>query len=101
MALPTSQHSERDQRLDEAIAEYLEAVDAGRRPDAAEWLARFPDLGADLNQVFAGQQQVGGLLVGLSPQRPADSTPADSAPADSTAEEPEPTPQGQAPHDGG
>ena len=37
-----SQHLDRERRLDEAIAEYLEAVDAGRRPDPQEWLKRFP-----------------------------------------------------------
>lgn len=74
MALPTSQHSEREQQLDEAIAEYLEAVDGGRRPNSDEWLARFPDLGPELERFFAGQEHVGGLLVSLGPQPPDEGT---------------------------
>jgi hypothetical protein len=50
------------QRLDEVIAEYLEAVDAGLCPDPDEWLARFPDLAAPLARFFADQGQVHGLL---------------------------------------
>ena len=74
MAVPTSQPGERDQRLDEAVAEYLEAVDGGGQPDAKEWLDRFPDLRPELERFFTGQAQVGALLVSLSPQPPAAST---------------------------
>jgi eukaryotic-like serine/threonine-protein kinase len=55
----------RQQQLDEVIAEYLEAVDAGRRPDPDEWLARFPDLAGPLAIFFADQRQVRGLLAPL------------------------------------
>jgi serine/threonine-protein kinase len=74
MALPISQTGEREQRLDEAIAEYLETVDGGNRPDPKEWLARFPDLGPELERFFAGQDHVGGLLVSLGPQPSAERT---------------------------
>src|SRR5262249_52339648 len=43
----------RQRQLDEAIAEYLEAVDAGERPDPDKWLARFPDLAEPLARFFA------------------------------------------------
>src|SRR5436309_3182774 len=58
---------DRERRLDEAIAEYLEAVDAGRRPDPAEWLTRFPDLAPDLASFFGDQEQVRGLLYAAGP----------------------------------
>jgi serine/threonine-protein kinase len=50
------------QQLDEVIAEYLEAVDAGQCPDPDEWLARFPDLAEPLARFFAEEGWVHGLL---------------------------------------
>jgi serine/threonine-protein kinase len=81
MAVPASQPGEREQRLDEAIAQYLEAVDGGQRPDAEVWLARFPELGPELEQFFAGQDHVGGLLVALGPQPSADKSTAGTEPS--------------------
>src|SRR5437867_12290779 len=40
--------SQREELVNEAIAAYLEAVDAGRPLDRAEFLARYPDLAAEL-----------------------------------------------------
>jgi serine/threonine-protein kinase len=45
-----------EDRLDEAIAEYLEAVDAGRPLDRDEWLARHPDLADDLRAFLAHRE---------------------------------------------
>jgi serine/threonine-protein kinase len=67
MAPLTSSSGEREQQLDEAIAAYLETVDGGAGPDPREWLARFPDLAPELEQFFAGQAQVGALLVSAAP----------------------------------
>jgi tetratricopeptide (TPR) repeat protein len=64
--------TDRERRLDEAIAEYLEAVDSGSRPDPARWLARFPDLADELARFFASQEQVRSLLLTLGPAAPAD-----------------------------
>src|SRR5260370_27501058 len=71
MASEISQQTDREQRLDEAIAQYLECVDAGRRPAQAEWLARFPDLASELERFFRGQEHVQDLLVSLTPPTPA------------------------------
>ena len=45
--------SEQEQRLDQAIALYLEAVDAGEAPDRAEFLALHPDLAARSSVAFS------------------------------------------------
>ena len=39
---------EREHHLDEVIAAYVDARDAGQHPDHREWLARYPDLAAEL-----------------------------------------------------
>src|SRR5437588_10546942 len=49
---------EQDERLDEAVAEYLEEAEAGRRPDKGKWLARYPDLAPKLIEIFAGMEQI-------------------------------------------
>jgi tetratricopeptide (TPR) repeat protein/predicted Ser/Thr protein kinase len=70
-----STHTDRERRLDEAIAEYLEAVDAGRRPPHDEWLARFPDLAPDLARFFGDQDQVHNLLGSIVTTGAVDNTP--------------------------
>jgi serine/threonine-protein kinase len=92
----------RQQRLDEVIAEYLEAVDAGQTLNPDEWLARFPDLAEPLANFFAEEGWVHGLLAvrgpesGISSQKPEGSTPtppsSDFCP---------PTPEADAPPDFG
>src|SRR5207237_10548950 len=46
--------------LDEVIADYLEAVDAGRKPDTAAWLARHPHLAGELARFVAADERFGG-----------------------------------------
>ena len=38
----------RDQRVNEVLAAYLKAVEAGGKPDPHQWLARYPDLADEL-----------------------------------------------------
>jgi WD40 repeat protein len=44
--------SESRRTLDEAIAEYFQAVEAGRSPDPKAWLSRYPSLASELDAFF-------------------------------------------------
>ena len=61
--------SEREQRLELAIAEYLEAVRTGRAPDRALFLAHHVDLETDLMSFFAGEDRLKGLAGSLLPRQ--------------------------------
>src|SRR5262245_20412201 len=66
--------SDREHRLDEAVAEYLRAQENGAAPDRAEFLARHPDLAADLTSFFDDRDRVeqwaGPLREGPAPGGP-------------------------------
>src|SRR5262249_37200073 len=53
MSQPSQQLSERERRLHEVIARYLEAVAAGQAPEREELLTRHADLADDLRAFFA------------------------------------------------
>jgi serine/threonine-protein kinase len=48
----------RDDRLDQVVTAYLKALEAGERPTPDEWLARHPDLAAELRSFFAAQASI-------------------------------------------
>src|SRR5262245_39752778 len=56
-----SPSSDRERRLNDVIAAYLEAVDAGQRPDRDEWLRRHPDLADELRAFFANHDRLAQL----------------------------------------
>jgi eukaryotic-like serine/threonine-protein kinase len=62
--------SEREQRLDQAIALYLEAVDAGEPPDRVDFLARHPDLATELCSFFADEDRFKGTASSFFPRDP-------------------------------
>ena len=49
---------DREQRLNEVIAGYLEDLEAGRRPDRPGLLAQHPDLAAELASFFANREHL-------------------------------------------
>lgn len=57
--------SERDTLLDEAVAAYLQAEAEGAKPDRREWLARYQELTAELEDFFADRDRVHRLLAPL------------------------------------
>ncbi len=53
-----SQSTDREERLDEAVAAYFLAVEADRAPDRQEWLARYPDVAGELEHFFARIERI-------------------------------------------
>jgi tRNA A-37 threonylcarbamoyl transferase component Bud32 len=58
MTVDGTQPSRSDDRLDEVIASYLEAVQRGESPDRDEWLARHPDLVGELAAFLADHDRM-------------------------------------------
>src|SRR5262245_17778941 len=54
-------------QLDELVAEYLCAVEAGQAPDRDEWLARHPALAGELRDFFHDQDRLDALAGPLRP----------------------------------
>jgi WD40 repeat protein len=67
---------DRERRLNEVIAGYLEDLEAGRRPDRPGLMARHPDLAADLASFFANREHLERLTAPLRDPRPDGDTPA-------------------------
>jgi serine/threonine protein kinase len=65
MTLDAEMSQGKEERLQEVIAAYLRDIEAGRNPDRAEILARHPDLAGELQEFFAGQEQLGRLAAPL------------------------------------
>ena len=61
--------SEQDQRFQEVLAAYLQAVEAGQHPDRDDWLTKHPDLAAPLRSFFANQDEFARLAEPLSAPR--------------------------------
>src|SRR5215468_5236217 len=75
--------------LEEVLAAYMEAADAGWAPDPAVLLGRYPRLRGELGAFFAAKERVKGVADSLALPRPsagdATQSPADGAPAAATA----------------
>ena len=64
--------SAREQRVNEAIAAYLGAVDAGRTPDPKEFIAAHGDIAVELEAFFANRDEFERVAKPLQPARATD-----------------------------
>src|SRR5262245_56289166 len=88
----SSYPSERERRLNAALAEYLEAAEAGTPPGPAEWLGRYPEFRAELEEFLALRDQFAthtGARDAAPPVDGAASTMSGPGPDGSTAGDPE------------
>jgi hypothetical protein len=63
--------SDREQRLNEAVAAYLAARDAGEQPDRRAWFERYPDLADELTDFLQGDERLQWLVTSAVPVVPA------------------------------
>src|SRR5262249_43073669 len=72
---PTS--DSREQRLQEILHAYLQAVDAGQVPDQEAILRQHPDLADELRAFFADQNKLNQLAQEMRSARPTGSPPSE------------------------
>src|SRR5262245_34408914 len=74
-----------DERLQEVLLGYVEAVERGEGPDREEFLARHPEFAAELAEFFAGQDRFDSLAAAVrTPAPPTNPTlPPEDAPVGS------------------
>jgi serine/threonine protein kinase len=65
MTLDATKTFDRERLLDEVVTAYLKEVRAGRTPEPAAWLARYPELASDLTEFFADRAAIERLAAPL------------------------------------
>jgi hypothetical protein len=69
--------SEREQRLERVLADYLHAIEAGTAPDRAELRRQHPDLAAELGSFFRNRDDMERMAAGTCLPGTGHSTSAD------------------------
>jgi WD40 repeat protein/predicted Ser/Thr protein kinase len=64
----TTDHYQSDSRLNEAIASFEQARDAGQNPNPQDWLTRYPEVASQLAEYFADQEFMKRLAGPLRPE---------------------------------
>jgi eukaryotic-like serine/threonine-protein kinase len=70
MAAEKTTPEDRESQLDDVIASYLEAIEAGETPDRPSWLQRYPHLADELAAFFADEARFDGLMAPLKAATP-------------------------------
>lgn len=73
-----SSSTDHDERVDAAIAEWLEAREQGRTLNPAEFLSRYPDLAGDLRVFLADQNEFAHAASGIAPGAIPEAAPAEA-----------------------
>lgn len=76
----------REQRLNSIVHDYLQAVDAGRRPDPAEIIGRHPEFADELRDFFADQHQMDRFAQSMNRARAGERTIGTGHTGDTAAE---------------
>jgi serine/threonine protein kinase len=66
---------DREQQLDEVVTAYLKEAQAGRIPEQAAWLERYPELAQELTEFFADRASLERLAAPLRTVAPAPPAP--------------------------
>src|SRR5215472_1179092 len=58
MSTPNPSEFDRDERLNEVLLAYVEAVQAGQAPDRQQFLTAYPEFASELAEFFASRDQL-------------------------------------------
>src|SRR6516162_7542178 len=90
MVIDPNEVTRQEQALDEILADYLKTVDAGRKPNRQDLLARYPQWAADLEDFFHEEDRLerwAEPFVGAARSARLSETPGAEADLPSTANE--------------
>src|SRR5262245_46283425 len=80
--------ADREERRNEVLLAYVEALEEGREPDRGQLLAAHPDLRQDLETFLAGHDEVAGLTAPLRAAEGGDTRGAVGAPREEPVDPP-------------